>query len=111
MAGIQKIAEHSVKIEINKPRPRVQQERFVEQHFFEGHQFLIELRQQLLLLRAPLVNAAAPELSLLMAKKSEPIRCRHHFLPENIIELKANSLDIVFDITPENGLDPFQFPR
>src|SRR2546425_7327798 len=110
MARIQKIGEHSVQVEINKPRPCVQQKRFVQEHFLEGHQPLLELRQQLLLLRAPLVDATAPELSLLMPQEPEPIRGRHHFLPENIIELKANPFDVAFYIPPENGQHSFQFP-
>src|SRR5260370_18849200 len=107
---MQKVAQHAVEIEIHKARPILQEERFVQQHFLERNQTLGELRQQLLLPRAPPINATAPELALLVAEEPESVRPRDHLVPVNIIELETSAFDVVLDVTPENRLHAFQCP-
>ena len=69
LAGIKEIAEDAVEVEVNEPGPLVQKEWFMQQHFLKGNQSLLELGQQILLLRPPLVKAAPPELAFLVAEK------------------------------------------
>ena len=78
----------------------------MQQHFLERHQPLFELGQQLLLLRPPLVKAAAPELAFLVPEEGDLVRRRHHLAPVNIVEPEPDAFDLVLDVAPNNGLHP-----
>src|SRR5436190_3218369 len=110
MAAVKKIGEHAVEIEIEKARPVVEQEGPIQQHLLERHETIGQLGEQPFLIRAPNLEAATPELPLLVPQKTDLIRFRHEFLPINIIQLKTHAFNVVLDITPENRLLPVQFP-
>ena len=107
---IKEVGEHAVEIEIHEPWPLVQQEGLVQQHFLKRNQPLLQLGQQILLLRPPLVDAPAPELAFLVAQKRQLVGGRDHLLPVNVVELEADAFDLVFDVLPEDGLHAFQPP-
>src|ERR1019366_1109885 len=111
LARIKEIAQDAVEVEIHEPRPLVQEKWPVQEHFLERHQPLFELRQQLLLLRPPLVEAAAPELAFLVPEEGKLVRRRHYLASVNVVELEADAFDLVLDVTPDKGLHALQFPR
>src|SRR5437588_4433394 len=110
MAKMKKITQHYIKTKINEARPLVQEERLVQQHFMERNQLLRHLRQQILPLSPPLLQATPPKLAFFVAHESKLVRRRHHLLPVNIVELETKSFDFAFDVPPKNGLHPFQRP-
>ncbi len=109
MAGIKNIAEHAEQIEIEEERLMTEEERFVEEHLFTGKQELIELGEQLLLLTTPLIDAASAEFPLFMTEDKHAIGDGDHFLPIDIVQLESNSLDIIFEVTPNQGLNSLPF--
>ena len=111
MAGIEKIFQHPEQIEIHEARRLAEQKGMVRQHFLEGQQVLLQLFEPVGLLRAPLVNAAAPELALLVPQKCELLGGRHVFLPVNVVEPERRAFDFVFDVAPEDGLDALKLER
>src|SRR5215831_8826217 len=111
MARIEKIAKHSVEIEIHEARSLVQQIRLIQQHFLERDQPLLELGKQLLFLKAPLLQAGTPEFTFLVADKSEPVAQRDQFLPVNVVQLERHAFDLIFDVPPENRLHSLPSPR
>ncbi len=106
---VEKITEHSIKVEINEARPAAQQERLPGQHLFEGGEAARQFGQQGFLLSAPEFEATCAELALLVTKITEVVRSGDIFAPINIVELKGQRLDLAFYAAPENGLQPLQF--
>src|SRR5438445_90942 len=104
MAGIKKIAEHAVKVEINEAGSLVQQERLIEQHFLKWDQPLLKLGEQFLFLKPPLIQAAVAKFPLFVTKKTHAIPGGDHLLPVNIVEPETDPFDLVFDVPPKNGL-------
>jgi hypothetical protein len=102
VAGKEKTGQHPPKVEIDEMRLRLQEEGPLSQHHFEGHQPLRQFFDQARLLAAPLVEASAPEFSLLMAEERQPFGPRHKFLPKNVIELETTAFDLILDETPKN---------
>src|SRR5437867_5097129 len=111
MARKEEIGQHAVEIEIDEPRALIQEKRFVNQHFLERNQPLFKLREQLLLLGAPLGEAPAAKFAFLVTEEPQPVARRHDLLPINVVELEAATLDLVFDVPPKNRLHPFQLDR
>jgi len=111
MPRVEEVAQDAEEVEIHKPRLVRQQERAVPQHLLERLQPLRELRQQLLSLPAPLFQAAAAELALLVADKAGLVGGGHHLAPVHIVQLEAHRLDFVLDIAPEDGLLALHLPR
>ncbi|MPN47369.1 hypothetical protein SDC9_194971 [bioreactor metagenome] len=69
MAGKQEILQHTEKVEIDEDRAVLQEERAMLQHFLKGSELVGQFGLQLFLAGFPLINAAAPELSLFMPQK------------------------------------------
>ncbi len=111
MAGVEEVAQHAVEVEIDKPGLLVQQERFEHQHFFEGNQALLQLRQQALALRLPLAEAAAAELAFFVAQEAKLFGNRHELPPVDVVELEANTFNLILNIPPEKGLHTLHLPR
>src|ERR1035437_3731207 len=111
MTGVKKIVQHAEQIEINEARAVIQQERLVRQHHFKRNQSFFELLEQIFLLRAPLVNAAATELAFLVAEEGQLPGARNEFLPVNIVESEGRALNFVFDVAPKDGLHPAPLRR
>ena len=85
MARIKKVTQHSVEVKIDEPRPLIEQERPVEQHFLKRDEFLLQACQQLLLPRLPFLQAAPPEFSLLMSEKADLFVAGNELTPINIV--------------------------
>src|SRR5437588_10447342 len=107
MAGIEKIAQHSEKVKIDKAGALIEQKRPKHEHLFERQELFGQGSQQLFVLALPLIDATSSELALFVAEKAQSIGGGHHFLPKDIIELKTGALDLIFDVAPEDGLDAF----
>ena len=111
MAGVEKIFEHAEQIEIHKARPVVEHERLVRQHHLEWKQPFLKLLEPEFLILAPLVEAAAAELALLVPEKRKLFGQRDKFLPINVVEPERRAFDLVFDAAPEDGLHVAPFVR
>ena len=83
----------------------------MRQHLFAGQQLLFERGQQVLLLRLPMGQAATTELAFLVTDKKHLVARGDEFLEINIVQLETHRLDLVFKITPENGLLAFESGR
>src|SRR5712672_1793636 len=105
MSRVEEVGEHSIQIEIDEARALIEQIRFVEQHFFEWHQFVFELREHLLSFRAPFVDATAAKFSLFVPKETKLVRCRHHLAPINVVQFKADIFNLALDVSPQDGLN------
>ena len=81
----------------------------MREHLLKRQQAFGELCLHCFLLRSPLVNAAATELSLFVADERELILALHELAVINIIELEPQTLDLVLDVTPEDELLTFEF--
>ena len=108
MARIEKVAKDACQIEIYEARTVAEQELAMREHLLKRQQAFGELCLHFLLLRSPLVNAAATELSLFVADERELILALHELAVINIVELESQTFDLVFDVTPENRLFAFE---
>src|SRR4051794_9122907 len=106
ITGEKKIRKHAEQIEINKARLAFEQIGPVQKHLLKWNQLVGKLLEQFVLLLAPLVNTTAPEFPFLMAEKTKLVFFWNKFLPENIVELKTWAFDFVFDVLPDNRLQP-----
>lgn len=104
MAGIKEIFQHAEQIEVHEARMLFQNERQMREHHFERQQFFFELLEQILLVFAPLVNAAAAKFPFLEPQELQLFLRGNNFFPINIVEPERATFDVVFDIAPENGL-------
>lgn len=111
MARIEKVPQDPIQVEIHKPGTRIQEKRPEHEHLLEGNQFRFEVDQQFFLGFRPAVDATAAKLALLVPKERQPIRWRDELAPVDIVQLEAEPFDLAFDVAPEDGLHPFQFPR
>ena len=80
------------------------------QHLVEGGEAAREFGQQGFLLSEPELEATRAELALLVTQITELVGRGDIFAPINIVELEGHLLDLTLDATPENGLQPVQFP-
>ena len=109
-AGIKKVTQHSEQVKIDEPWALVQEVGFVEQHLLEREEAFLELGQERLLLAFPILEATAPKFSLFEADELELVLGGEDLPPVDVIEAEAETLNFVFDMPPQNGLDPFEFP-
>src|ERR1700690_4187945 len=111
VAGIKEIFEHPEQIEVYKARLPAEQKGVVGQHFIKWQQSLFQQLKPVILLFAPLVNAAAAEFALLETQKLKLFRRRDIFPPVNVVQPEGGAFNLVFDGAPEDGLDAFEFSR
>src|SRR6185436_18846394 len=111
MPGVKKIPEHPEQIEIHEARPVINQERSMPQHLLERGEPFLKLMKQLGFLHAPLVEAAASELALLVPHKKQPVGLGNEIAPVNVREFEARPFDVVLNVAPENGLQALEFRR
>ena len=113
MAGIKKIIEHAEQVEVHKVRTFTQQKRGVREGVFKGGEAGFQFFQPAGFLRAPLVNAAAPELAFLETEILQFVGGGQFgaaiiFPVINIVQAESRAFDIVLNVMPENGLDAFE---
>src|SRR6478672_5578166 len=110
MSSIKKVFQHAKQVEIHKPGPLVEQKRSVQKHLFEWDQALLEIVQHGFFVRSPLVDAPMAELAFLVPDEADLLRRGNKFPIINIVQLKSDPFDLVFDIAPENGLHAVPLP-
>src|SRR6266516_7741615 len=101
VARIEKVRQHAVEVENDKARAFTDQERLANQHLFARNQSLGKCRKQSLLLRPPLVQAAAAELPFLVPEEAELVGFGNEFAPVHVLELESETFHLVFKIPPE----------
>src|SRR5580765_5272238 len=111
VARIKKVCQHAVEVEIDKERALAQQEPMADQHLLARYQSPSQAREQSLLLRPPLVQAAAAELPFLVPEETELVGFGNQFTPVNVVELETETFHLVFNVSPEQRLDAFQITR
>jgi len=109
VAGVEEIFEHPEQIEIHKARLFAEQKGLVREHFLEWQQTFLQQLEPVVPLRAPLVQAAASEFALLETEELQLFRRRDVLPPINVVQPEGRAFNVIFDITPEEGLDAFQF--
>src|ERR1019366_1062852 len=102
MAGVKKIFQHPEQIEIHKARAVIEHERLVRQHHLKWKQPFLKLLEPEFLILAPLVEAAATELALLVPEKWKLFGWRDKFFPINVIQPERRAFNLVFNAAPED---------
>src|ERR1039458_1887234 len=107
MAREQKIFQHAKQIEIHEQRTFAQKKFRMREHLFKWHEAGFQFFQPHLLVFAPLVNAAAPELAFFEAQILELPAGRSVLAVVNVVQPERGALDFIFNGAPENGLHAF----
>jgi len=109
MSGVKEIAKHSEEVEIHEAGAVINQKLAVPQHLFERAEPLFKLVEQFALLRAPMIQTAAPELALLVPDEEQPVGLRDEIAPMDVREFEARPFDVVLDVSLEDGLKALKF--
>ena len=85
----------------------------MRERIFIGSQAGFQFLQPVGFLRAPLVNAAAPELAFLETEILQFVGCGQFgpaiiFPVINVVQPESRAFDFVFNVMPENGLHAFE---
>ena len=85
MAGVEKISQHSVQVEIDETGPFAQEEGVVEQHLLKRDELLFQFAKEVFLPCGPIRQATPPKPALFMAQKQELVGSRDKLPPVNVI--------------------------
>ena len=97
MAGIEEIFQNAKKVEIHEQRVLAEKIFGMDKHLLKRQKLLLQLAEQFLLLRAPLVNTASSKFALLMADERNLVGLGDKFLEIDVVQLEADGLNFVFD--------------
>lgn len=109
MARVEIILDDAKEIEIDEERAISEEKLFVVEHLLARQEGGFDLRDHLLLVFGPLVEAAAAELALFVADEQEAVGFGNLVAPIDVVEFEPEAFDVVLDVAPEDLLDADPF--